>query len=77
MKLIRSLVNKVKWLYRNKWGLCLALLVVAGLLSIDWSAEQEDPHMRDCAIAHRQLGEDLPAKRPDCIKYLPASSTSR
>lgn len=77
MKLIRSLVKKVKWLYRHKWGLCLALLVVAGLLSIDWSAEQENPHMRDCAIAQRQFGENLPIKRPDCAQYLPPPATSR
>lgn len=83
VKLIRFLVNKVKWLYRHKWGLCLALLVVAGLLSIDWSSMQDDlppqvrVHMEDCVSAQRALGEHFRSVRPDCVQYLPPPSTSR
>jgi hypothetical protein len=84
VKIIRLLVKRVQWLYRNKWGLCLTLLVVAGLLSIDWGGVQDDlpprmrVHMEDCASAQRALGADFLRERPDCAKYvvhLPTSAT--
>ncbi len=83
MKIFRSLLKRVRWLYHNKWGLCLALLVVAGLLSIDWSPMQDDlppqvrVHMEDCASAQRALGEHFRTMRPDCVQYLPPPRTLR